>query len=275
MDEKAAAKAHKQAEQLLRERRFAEAWPLFEGRRWMSGTHTRAPLADYPEWMGEDLSGKSIMVVAEQGFGDQFMFGRYLPLLAARAAKVEILCHPTIWPVFGQAGYSGHPFFVNRPAPTADFWVLMGSLPLRLGVNDPPPPVWLPRAGSGSGVGVRTAGSPTHFNDKNRSLPYRQACDLRALGTDLDPAETGAKSFLDTAQIIDALELVVSVDTSVVHLAGAMGRQFWVLLPKANTDWRWADGVSSPWYPDAKLYPQPRLGDWRSVLKAVSRDLAR
>lgn len=274
VDRDAAARAHGRAVQLLRERRFAEAWPLFEGRRWMPGTHTTPPIASYPEWTGQDLTGKHIMVVAEQGFGDQFMFGRWLGQLATIAGRVELLCHPSIWPVFGEAGYSGHPFFVNRPAPPADYWVLMGSLPLRLGVLEPPPPVYLPLVGTGGGgIGVKTSGSPTNSNDRHRTLWGKDADRLLTFGTDLDPSATGAQTFLDTARIIADLDLVVTVDTSVAHLAGAMGKACWVLLPYSGLDWRWNNGVTSAWYPDFRLFRQPTKGDWRSVLKRLEREL--
>jgi hypothetical protein len=123
---------HRRAVQLLCEGRFQEAWPLYEARRRMPGTTTLEPVADYPEWLGEDVSGRTVMVVAEQGFGDRLMFARYLPALAARGATIKLLRHPSIWLLFGSLGYAGHPYFVNAPAPPADYWVLMGSLPLDL-----------------------------------------------------------------------------------------------------------------------------------------------
>lgn len=264
---------HQRATQLLREGRFHEAWPLYEARRWMSGTTTLEPVTDYPEWLGEDVNGKTVMVVAEQGFGDQLMFARYLPALAARGANIQLLCHPSIWLLFGGLGYSGHPYIVNAPAPPADYWVLMGSLPLRLAIPELPPAVYMPRA-TGRGVGVKTSGSPTHVNDAFRSLPPRAASRLLSMGRDLDPTATGARSFRQTAEIIAALELVVSVDTSVVHLAGAMGKPCWVLLPRQGLDWRWGDGVQSSWYPEMRLIRQETDGDWDAVLDVVCRDLA-
>lgn len=92
---------------------------------------------------------------------------------------------------------------------------------------------------------------------------------------DLDPASTGASDFADTADLVAGLDLVICVDTSVAHLAGAMGKSCWVLLPATDTDWRWLrERVDSPWYDSLKLYRQTRPGDWSDVLDAVRRDLA-
>jgi ADP-heptose:LPS heptosyltransferase len=92
---------------------------------------------------------------------------------------------------------------------------------------------------------------------------------------DLQPEVTGARDMLDTAEIIEGLDLVISVDTSVAHLAGALGKPVWILLPAENTDWRWMRGrVDSPWYPSARLYRQTKSGDWSPVLAKVRDDLA-
>lgn len=265
--------AYSRALALLRAGRFAEAWPLHEARRQIEGIDAKAPIADYPEWRGEDVRGKRIMVVAEQGWGDQMMFGRYLPNLARLGCTVEILCHPTIWPVFGMAGYSGHPYFVDRPAPPADYWVLFGSLPLRLGIPEPPPAAYLPLSTGNVGVGVKTSGSRTHANDRHRSLPAAEAEALRKLGADLDPTASGATSFLETAMAMAALGLVITVDTSTAHLAGMLGKPLWVLLPYSGLDWRWGDGSRSPWYPQARLFRQPAPGEWGDVLQRVGEAL--
>lgn len=275
MEPGAAAAAYSRSLALLRAGRFSDAWPLFEARRSIPHFDAKPPVADYPEWQGQDLVGKRIMVVAEQGWGDQMMFGRYLAPLARLGCTIEILCHPTVWPVFGMAGYSGHPHFVDRAAPPADYWVLMGSLPLRLGLHEPPPPVYLPISSGSTGVGVKTFGNPKHTNDRNRSLPPPEASALRGLGIDLDPKVSGANSFLETAVAVAGLKLVVSVDTAVAHLAGIMGKPLWVLLPYEGLDWRWGDGIQSRWYPNATLFRQEAPGDWISVLERVKTALQR
>jgi hypothetical protein len=257
---------------LLRVGRYEEGWRLYESRRDVPGlgmpTHAGAA---YPEWLGEDLKGKRLAVCAEQGFGDQLMFGRYLSRLRERGAEVMILCDPrAVARTFEAAGYLTRPLFNDRPLPQADCWTFFGSLPYRLGLGPPPQAEYLSFAlSSGGGVGVMTAGNPLHPNDAHRSLSPDQAAELLRLGRDLSPASTGALDFLDTAEIVAALDLVITVDSAVAHLAGAMGKACWVLLPWKGLDWRWADGIRSPWYPSMRLFRQPKPGDWRSVLEAV------
>ncbi|HEX3699173.1 MAG TPA: glycosyltransferase family 9 protein, partial [Phenylobacterium sp.] len=128
-------------------------------------------------------------------------------------------------------------------------------------------------------VGFKTQGNAAHGNDANRSLPAGLAEVLRGTAErsfGLDPQESGAADFADTAAILAALDLVVSVDTSAAHLAGAMGKPCWVLLPAADTDWRWLRGRSdSPWYPSMRLYRQAPGAGWAPVIARVARDLQR
>lgn len=255
--------------------RYAEAWPYYEARRRHPSFRTVLPKADYPEWTGQDVSGRKVLVVAEQGFGDQLMFGRYLSALSARGAQVEILCNPFFLArLFETLGYICRPFYVDRPAPPADYWVQFCSLPYRLGSAEIPPPRYfdIPLS-EGGGVGVVTSGSPDHWNDAQRSMPAHLAARLHAFGRDLLPSATGARDFLETAEIVAGLDLVVTVDTAMAHLAGAIGKPCWVMLPFHGLDWRWGDGVRSPWYPDMRLFRQPALGDWESVIAAVTTAL--
>jgi hypothetical protein len=267
---------YQNARLLLAEGRFTEAWPLFESRRRYAAPPIFLPQASYPEWMGEDPDGLVLMVVAEQGWGDQLMFGRYLPLLQRRGARITVACHPVIAPVFSAIGVAATHLYTDAPLPQADRWVLIGSLPLRLGVPLPPPPRYLDiPLGSGGGVGVMARGSSALANDANRSLDGADAEQLLSLGRDLSPEATGAASFLETARILADLDLVITVDTAVAHLAGAMGKPCWVLLPQIGLDWRWGvSGTYSRWYPSMKLYRQRTPGDWRSVLAQVARDVA-
>jgi ADP-heptose:LPS heptosyltransferase len=117
--------------------------------------------------------------------------------------------------------------------------------------------------------------SPTGFNGANKGLPDGLAQRLLDLGAiSLDPADTGAADFADTAAIIEGLDLVISIDTSVAHLAGAMGKACWTLLPAIRCDWRWLrDRTDSPWYPTMRLYRQTRPGDWTATVEQVIADL--
>lgn len=260
---------------LLAERRYAEGWPLYEQRRRFQNPPPPTPIASQPEWRGEDLAGKQIVVCAEQGWGDQLMFGRYLAQLRDRGAQVVVACHPyVIGRVFNAAGYPIAPFYTDAPLYGGDYWVLFGSLPLLLGAAPPPPPVYVPVASSGGGgVGVVARGNPGHWNDAHRSLHGADAARLLALGRDLAPEATGAPDMQATAEIMAGLDLVITVDTAAAHLAGAIGKECWVLLSHDGLDWRWNDATRSDWYPHAQLFRQSRPGDWASVLDAVEAAL--
>jgi ADP-heptose:LPS heptosyltransferase len=126
-------------------------------------------------------------------------------------------------------------------------------------------------------VGLVTRGSPTHRNDAHRSLPDALAAELRAApgAVSLHPEDSGARDLQETAEIIAGLDLVVTVDTAVAHLAGSLGKPTWVLLPAHGCDWRWLrDRLDSPWYPSVRLYRQAAPGGWSEVVAAVRRDLA-
>jgi hypothetical protein len=258
--------------------RYAEGWPLMEARRYRPGTSVRTPNVSYPEWKGEDLAGKRLLVLPEQGLGDQIQFFRFLPQLQAQGAQVTVICPPELVRLFEGRGVEVFEAVVGRRYPDSDCWTLVCTTPLHLGVTletlPGAPYLNLPEVAT-DGVGVVTAGSAAHLNNHHRSLSSRAAAELAALGRDLTPEKTGARDFRDTAEIIAGLDLVISVDTSVAHLAGAMGKPVWVLLPAVDTDWRWLrDRTDSPWYPSARLYRQNAPGDWSSVVQLVARDLA-
>jgi hypothetical protein len=171
--------------------------------------------------------------------------------------------------------------------PDPDGWVMACSLAGRLGVTPETVPhapylratsAWSKPLPAGFRVGLMTSGNPAYSNDQNRSLPPTAVEALQALPAqviDLRPSETGAADFADTAALVAELDLVISVDTAVAHLAGAMGKPCWVLLPASGLDWRWMRGRGdSPWYPSASLYRQAEPDDWTPVLEAVAADLA-
>ena len=125
------------------------------------------------------------------------------------------------------------------------------------------------------GVGLVWQASPTGFNAANKGLPRAVAQRLLDRGAiSLQPEDTGAADFADTAAIIARLDLVISIDTAVAHLAGAMGKPCWTLLPYVHCDWRWLrDRGDSPWYPGMKLYRQAQPQDWSQTLDQVLADL--
>jgi ADP-heptose:LPS heptosyltransferase len=117
-----------------------------------------------------------------------------------------------------------------------------------------------------------TTGAAYHPNDANRSLPPTVAAELLALpgAVSLRPEDTGARDFQDTADLIAGLDLVITVDTAVAHLAASLGKPTWILLPAAKTDWRWQkERTDSPWYPSVRLFRQGSAGDWAGVIAQV------
>ena len=281
----AAAVATALGQLLLSQGRYDEGFAFFEGRFGLTPARAK-PTLPYPEWRGEDVAGKNVLIWIEQGFGDQIQFARFAPHLKARGADVTLLCLKPLERLFAAnldvrvLGTSGPVEF-----PDPDYWVMACSLAWRLGMGpqDIPGAAYLrapspgPVLPPGFKVGLMTTGSPAHANDANRSLPPDQAARLAAMAAtviDLDPARTGARDFADTAALIDQLDLVVSVDTSVAHLAGAMGKPCWVLLPEIGTDWRWfRDRTDSPWYPTARLYRQSAGAGWGPVIDRVLADV--
>ncbi|MFN4176031.1 tetratricopeptide repeat protein [Phenylobacterium sp.] len=265
------------AMQLLARGAYAEAWPHYEGRRRQPGLHI--PSIDHlPEWRGEDLAGKRLVVLGEQGFGDQIQFARFLPMLPPNAG-VTYVCSPPLMRLMQNRHARLAPGIVGAAPFQGDYWVLLGSLPLRLGVtleNLPPPlPTPVVWRGRGGGVGVIARGRPSHTHDAHRSLDPASTRRLLGLGLDLAPEATGARDFADTALIVAGLDLVITVDTSVAHLAASMGAPTWVLLPRRGLDWRWLrDRADSPWYPTVRLFRQREAGDWASVLDEVEAELA-
>jgi tetratricopeptide (TPR) repeat protein len=261
--------------QLLAQERYEEAWPLHEVRRRLPGLYIPNPASAAQEWRGEDLSGKRVIVFGEQGYGDQIQWARFANLLPA--ADVTYVCAPVVAPLFRRAGWGVIAADGRSPLPPADFSALAGSLPLRLGITADslpgPTNLRIPLRGGG-GIGVATRGKPAHPNDANRSLPPVEAARLLGIGRDLQPEATGAVDFLQTAEIIAGLDLVISVDTSVAHLAATLGVPTRVLLPFGWTDWRWLrEREDSPWYPAARLYRQRQPGDWSETVGAVLADL--
>jgi hypothetical protein len=262
----------------LAEGDYAAGWPLWEHRRGVPGMMRDPPKTAAPEWRGEDLAGKRILVVGEQGFGDQLMWARFVPELVRRGAEVVLSAPHALHPVLRDLG-------AELVAPEAepregiDHWAFVTSLPLRFGTTleglPPPAPLSTPPLAAGGGIGVVPAGNPGNVNDRTRSLFGREAERLLKLGRDLRPEATGARDFAETAAIVAGLDLVITVDTAIAHLAGAMGKPVWILLSAAETDWRWLrERSDSPWYPSARLFRQRVAGDWAPVFRRLSTALA-
>jgi hypothetical protein len=259
---------------LLKQGRYSEAWPLFEGRTW--NDPNRRPKLSFPEWTGQPIS--SLLILAEQGLGDQIQYARYAPVLRARGVEVTMVCHPALAGLFSSLDVKIIVAQGSIDIPRHDAWILPASLPLRMGTttdNIPTEP-YLPSREGGQGVGFIGAGNPKHVDDANRSLPADKVAQVLSWPgvRSLEPRDTGVSDVAGTAEIIKGLDLVISADTMVAHLAGAMGKPVWLLLPY-SPDWRWMRGrADSPWYPSMRIFRQGKRGDWDGVLADVKAALA-
>ena len=262
---------------LLAQAKYAEGWPLYEARYDLAGAPAK-PELPIPEWRGEPLAGKRLLVWPDEGLGDQIQFVRFVPALRGEGAQATLCCSPALTRLFAASLEVPVIGLAERmDLPASDYWTFCGFLPGRLGLTPQtapaPPYLAAPPAAPirGGRIGLMTRGSPGHLNDAHRSLPEAQAMRLAALpgAVSLHPDATGARDLAETAAIVAGLELVISVDTSVAHLAAALGKPTWILLPTIGLDWRWGLGERSPWYPQARLFRQPRINDWPAVVDAV------
>ncbi len=252
-------------------------------------------------WEGEPVEGLDVLVQAEQGLGDTIQLSRYVTLIAARGARVTLACDGRLIPLLRRT--PGLHAAVDRalPLPTYDLWIDQMSLPRIFATTPktiPSPEGWLtpdPAAvarmrtvlPAGARIGIVWAGNPAHSNDRRRSLPAPLVARLAALGGRMASLQVGPRSgeaelfgfrdlsphltdFATTGAAVSLLDLVVCVDTSVAHVAGALGKEVWVLLPHAP-DWRWMLGRDdTPWYRSMRLFRQPQPGDWASVIGTVA-----
>ena len=256
-----------------------------------------------PIWNGALQPDARLWIRCEQGFGDFLQFCRLLPQAAARVGSVVVTVPPSLQQL-AQSSFPQIEFQPEETAPTADTWISLMSLPDRLQWIppeeaplpylrvDPPLPA---RQGHPKApirrIGWVSAGNPEHFNDRNRSLDSKSLgqCRLPAsiqafrvqpdtrMADDLPFAlhapEIELNDFSDTARWLKTLDLVITIDTSVAHLAGGLGIPVWILLPYAP-DWRWGtDGETTRWYGSARLFRQPQPNDWQSVLQSVQESL--
>ncbi|MBO6947032.1 MAG: tetratricopeptide repeat protein [Rhodospirillales bacterium] len=283
---------------------FHDGWREYAWRFRMEAYAGFRPPIPAPVWAGEPLDGKRILLFAEQGLGDTIQFARYATPLAAGGAEVHCMCSDLladlVATIYGLADVHG----LGAAVPSFDYQISMMELP-RVFDTTPAtvpgkagyirPPVRSFDPGPGFNVGLVWQGNRAHKNDAYRSIPLERLNELldtdgvnfvslqfgedagaiRELGWEsrlLDMASR-IKDFTDTADIISGLDLVISVDTSVAHLAGALGTPVWVLLPTI-ADWRWGrEGRETYWYDSMRLFRQSTLGDWSPVIDTLIDEL--
>jgi tetratricopeptide (TPR) repeat protein len=285
---------------------YQRGFEKYEWRWQRSGMPPRRRLGK-PLWLGEyPLGRKTILLHAEQGLGDTIHFVRYAPLLARAGAKVVLEVQPELRRLLARVEGVSAVVARGEPLPDYDVHCPVGSLPRALRTEPTNIPADIPYLAADADrlakwrtrlealpsprIALAWAGSAAHANDRNRSLALSRLAPLldadasfvsiqRDLRDEdaallagmprLTPIGDELADFDDTAAVAALVDVVISVDTSVVHLAGATGRPTWILLPFCP-DWRWMlDREDSPWYPTARLFRQPMLGDWDSVVGQV------
>jgi tetratricopeptide (TPR) repeat protein len=293
---------------LLRWGDYATGLELYE---WRWKAKQRFHKYPQPQWRGESIQDKTILLHVEQGFGDNIQMLRYVPLVKARAAHVIVIIHEEIRPLLdsmidGDITVVGH----DSPLPSFDLQCPLMSLPLAFGTRidsipaqipylSPPTeriPRWRTRLPPRPSlrVGLAWSGRSTNWDDHNRSVTldnFEQLLRVEGISfislqreyrardlplcqrLPIERIDDALVDFGDTAAAIQQCDLVIAVDTAVAHLAGALGKPVWLLLPHV-ADWRWLrNRTSSPWYPTARLFQQNRAGDWSSVVSTIAKEL--
>jgi tetratricopeptide (TPR) repeat protein len=262
---------------------------------------------DRPRWRGEDLGGKTILLQSEQGYGDILQFVRYAPLVKARGGRVVLRAPQALLPLLRTVPGIDAVVGTEDQAPPFDVHVPLLSLPLIFGTQADTVPTaipylvpdrglvarWRERLGTYAGlsVGLVWQGNPAHPNDRRRSIQLdhlRSLLDcpgVRFISLQVGPgreqligledrivdagSQIDATSFADAAAIVANLDLVISIDSAIAHLAGGLGKPVWVMLATAS-DWRWLKArEDTPWYPQARLFRQKEAGGWAEMVRRL------
>ncbi len=288
---------------------FAEGWAEYEWR--LKSTEVRLPYLPQRPWQGESLAGRHIYLNAEQGFGDTMQFARYVPLVAARAGKVTFRVQQGLAGLMRESLPGVEVLGDRAPAATHfDCESALLSLPSLFATRLETIPATMPylRANREEAarwkarlpvgmfkVGIVWAGNPEHVNDGRRSIPFEQLAPLFAVpGVSFTSLQVGPRAadlkahpqfgiadvaaelvgFAATAALIDALDLVITIDSAVSHLAGGQGKPTWLLTPWVS-DWRWLlDREDNPWYPTMRLFRQVEGETWPTVIDRVAGELS-
>ncbi len=293
---------------LLRQGDFSQGWQEYEW-RWRSDKFlARNPVSELPLWDGSPLTGKTLLIPMEQGRGDMLQFIRYAPLAAARGGRIIVSALPELAPLLASVPGVAEVIKRGEVLPPCDLQIPVQSLPHRFATTEETIPARIPylRPPSGyrdkwsalmapfaGGVNVGLAWEGNREPSPERSCPLDFLTPLWSItGISFHSLQVGSSlperlapvltdhtgnigDFADTAALVENLDLVISIDTAVAHLAGALGRPTWTLLPFV-ADWRWLlDREDSPWYPSMTLFRQPSPGAWQPVLGQIGEALIR
>ena len=298
-----------QAERCLLDGDLPRGWDLYEARHQVPGLITPQRHFTHPRWDGTPFPGKTLLLHYEQGLGDTLMFVRYAPLVKALGGRVLLAAQASLADVAATCrgidgvipkGTPPPPFDVHLPLLSLP-WVFqtdLSTIPAEIPYLRVPEEVpnrrgldhLLARSEGSLRVGLAWKGSSSHPRDLERSIQpgtlaplaalpqvawhsFQHEDDLAEPFPGIQPLAPLLSNFSDTAHALSAMDLVITVDTAVAHLAGAMGIPV-LLMVTAHPDWRWMQGRDdSPWYPTLRLYRQPRAGDWDTVVQRVFLDL--
>ena len=291
---------------LLMRGELAAGFANYEARKRLPDTPT--PEFDQPAWDGGPLAGKRILLYPEQGLSDVLLFVRFARELKRRGATVVVLCQALLKELLGAVDYIDEVVAEGEPLPSFDLHASMVSLPhlCRVDFDALPGEAYLqPPAGSRIKlgriekaklrIGIYWAGTPGRSQDRQRSVPFAHFLELAGdrellvfsvqggvhqkdiqqfgAGGLVHDVGRGIFDFAEAATALSQLDLLISIDAPIAHLAAAMGLKTWVLLP-STADWRWQlGGPRAPWYPTARLFRQPRPGDWDPVFADVKAAL--
>lgn len=289
---------------------FEAGWAGREA-RWSIPDPSPYPKFNQPMWLGEEsIAGKTILVHVDEGLGDTIQFIRYVPMVLARGARVVLAVEPSLVPLLSEFPGVSQCLAHSDPLPAFDVHCPIGSLPLAFNTRFDTIPAetaylpsprkervqaWEARLGPHDRprVGLVWSGSRTHPNDHNRSTTLQALSGILDVDADFvslqkdvredDKPELGRSKiidwtteltdFADTAALVKCLDLVITVDTSVAHLAGALGCPTWILLPW-TPDYRWLlHRDDSPWYPSVRLFRQDGMRDYAPVIDRVRAEL--
>jgi len=291
---------------------YAKGWPQYET-RW-NYEHLAGTLPNYsqPRWTGQDIQDKTVLIIGEQGHGDNIQFVRFVGDLTARGAKVIMTLNSSLKPLI--VGAAIPTILTDGDAlPEFDYWIPIMSIPAVIGstldniaavqyyltADASLQRAWQERLGPKRRlrVGFCWSGRRDTWINRHKAMPFEvmleliqrnpgyewvnlqcdctaeEEAELVAAGVTAYPG--AIQSFADSAALLMHMDVVLSVDTAVAHLAGALGRPVWVMLSQYALDWRWLlDRDSSPWYSTARLFRQPVRGDWASVTERIHKFLS-